>query len=74
MAREKFIFRRFSYAVIYRVVDVTIQVVAVAHGRRRPGYWYPSGFYTRFIAAIAHPLVHTGIISRCSNLVFGNGP
>jgi hypothetical protein len=25
--------------LIYRVVDNRIQVVAVAHGRRRPGYW-----------------------------------
>ena len=36
---RKFLFRRFPYSVIYRVTDVAIQVVAVAHGRRRPGYW-----------------------------------
>jgi plasmid stabilization system protein ParE len=36
---RKFLLRRFPYAVIYRVTDVAIQVVAVAHGRRSPGYW-----------------------------------
>jgi len=29
----------FPYLVIYRVREATIQVVAVAHGRRKPGYW-----------------------------------
>jgi len=36
---RKYLLRRFPYAVIYRITDATIQVVAVAHGRRRPGYW-----------------------------------
>jgi toxin ParE1/3/4 len=36
---RKYLLRRFPYSVIYRVTDATIQVVAVAHGRRRPGYW-----------------------------------
>ena len=31
--------RRFPYSVIYRLIDGTIQVLAVAHQRRRPGYW-----------------------------------
>jgi hypothetical protein len=25
--------------LVYRVVDNQIQVLAVAHGRRKPGYW-----------------------------------
>jgi plasmid stabilization system protein ParE len=29
----------FPYAVIYRVAGDAIEVLAVAHGRRRPGYW-----------------------------------
>jgi plasmid stabilization system protein ParE len=29
----------FPYAVIYRVDDDNIVIVAVAHLRRRPGYW-----------------------------------
>ena len=36
---RKFLLRRFPYSVIYRLTDAAIQVVAVAHGRRRPGYW-----------------------------------
>jgi plasmid stabilization system protein ParE len=31
--------RRFPYAIIYRVRDDVVKIVAVAHGRRRPGYW-----------------------------------
>jgi plasmid stabilization system protein ParE len=31
--------RRFPYLVIYRETAISVQVVAVAHGRRRPGYW-----------------------------------
>ena len=36
---RRFLFRRFPYGVIYRIIESTIQVIAVAHGRRRPGYW-----------------------------------
>ena len=36
---RKFLLRRFPYAVIYRQTATAIQIVAVAHGRRRPGYW-----------------------------------
>lgn len=31
--------RRFPFLVVYRVSAQIIEVVAVAHGRRRPGYW-----------------------------------
>ena len=30
---------RFPYAVLYRVTDVEIVIIAVAHRRRRPGFW-----------------------------------
>jgi toxin ParE1/3/4 len=36
---RRYVMRRFPYLVVDRVVSATIQVVAVAHGRRRPGYW-----------------------------------
>jgi toxin ParE1/3/4 len=36
---RRYLLRRFPYLVVYRVIRGTIQVVAVAHGRRRPGYW-----------------------------------
>jgi plasmid stabilization system protein ParE len=31
--------RKFPYAVVYRTLTDRVQVVAVAHQRRRPGYW-----------------------------------
>ena len=32
--------RRFPFNVEYRVAGGMIQLLAVAHHRRRPGYWY----------------------------------
>ena len=31
--------RKFPYVVVYRVTESLVEVVAVAHERRRPGYW-----------------------------------
>lgn len=31
--------KRFPYTVLYREVSDTVQVLAVAHHRRRPQYW-----------------------------------
>jgi toxin ParE1/3/4 len=36
---RRFLLRRFPFFVVYRVFDRHVQVVAVAHARRRPGYW-----------------------------------
>jgi plasmid stabilization system protein ParE len=36
---RKFLLTRFPYSVIYRATATNIQIIAVAHGRRRPGYW-----------------------------------
>ena len=33
------ILRRFPYVVLYAVEDDEVVVVAVAHQKRRPGYW-----------------------------------
>jgi len=33
------VIKRFPYSVIYRREEQIIYVVAVAHHRRRPGYW-----------------------------------
>lgn len=33
------VLRRFPFSIIYRVKELNIIIVAVAHGRRRPGYW-----------------------------------
>ena len=34
-----FLLQRFPFSVIYRLVSNRIEVVAIAHGRRKPGYW-----------------------------------
>jgi len=36
---RKFLLTRFPYALIYREFSLFIQILAVAHARRRPGYW-----------------------------------
>jgi plasmid stabilization system protein ParE len=36
---RKFLLRRFPFSVVYRELPSVIQVLAIAHGRRRPGYW-----------------------------------
>jgi plasmid stabilization system protein ParE len=36
---RKFLLKRFPFAIIYRERPTEIQVIAVAHGHRRPGYW-----------------------------------
>jgi plasmid stabilization system protein ParE len=36
---RKFVLHRFPYAIFYRERDSDIQVLAIAHGHRRPGYW-----------------------------------
>ncbi|SRR5712691_8652894 len=38
-AARRYIFQQFPFSVIYRVTDDAIDVVAVAHHRRKPGYW-----------------------------------
>lgn len=35
--------RRFPYAVIYRAREQVIEIIAVMHLRRRPGYWRTRG-------------------------------
>ena len=31
--------RRFPFRIVYRIVENRVLVVAVAHAKRRPGYW-----------------------------------
>jgi plasmid stabilization system protein ParE len=33
------VLRRFPYSVWFEVLESTVTVLAVAHHRRRPGYW-----------------------------------
>lgn len=37
--RRRYLFRRFPYGIIYQVTADELRIVAVAHQRRRPGYW-----------------------------------
>lgn len=36
---RRIVLRRFPFAVIYRVETEVVEVVAIAHERRRPDYW-----------------------------------
>ncbi|MBK7075209.1 MAG: hypothetical protein IPH44_23220 [Myxococcales bacterium] len=36
---RRFLFKRFPYYLIYRERDGMVEVVAVMHARRHPGYW-----------------------------------
>jgi plasmid stabilization system protein ParE len=36
---RKFVLRRFPFNVFYRISEAEIVIVAVAHQKRRPGYW-----------------------------------
>ena len=36
---RRFLVHRFPFAVLYRHDDVKIRIYAVAHLRRKPGYW-----------------------------------
>jgi plasmid stabilization system protein ParE len=36
---RQYTLRRFPYLVVYRRASRAIQIVAVAHARRKPGYW-----------------------------------
>ena len=36
---RRFLLRRFPFFVVYRVFSMHVQIVAVAHARRRPHFW-----------------------------------
>ena len=36
---RRFLLSRFAYEIVYRVYPEVILIVAVAHCKRRPGYW-----------------------------------
>ena len=38
---RKFVLRQYPFIISYRELQSYIQIVAVAHGSRRPGYWKP---------------------------------
>ena len=36
---KRFLLKRFPYSIIYLVTEERIQIIAVAHYKRKPGYW-----------------------------------
>jgi plasmid stabilization system protein ParE len=36
---RKFVLQRFPFAIVYREENSGVQILAFAHGHRRPGYW-----------------------------------
>jgi toxin ParE1/3/4 len=36
---RRFVLRHFPYLVVYLLTETGVKIVAIAHGRRRPGYW-----------------------------------
>jgi toxin ParE1/3/4 len=39
LGMRKYVIRRFPYTIFYLELDESIWIAAVAHQRRRPGYW-----------------------------------
>ena len=38
---RRYLMRRFPFSVVYVEVGDRVQIIAIAHARRRPGYWHP---------------------------------
>jgi len=36
---QRFLMKRFPFSVVFRLTPNRMEVVAIAHGRRKPGYW-----------------------------------
>ena len=36
---RRYVFPRYPFSLVYILRDDDVEIVAVAHGRRRPGYW-----------------------------------
>jgi plasmid stabilization system protein ParE len=36
---RRFVLHRFPFSVVYRTVDASPLIVAIAHAKRKPGYW-----------------------------------
>lgn len=37
---RRYVMRRYPFALIYRFRDELVEIVALAHQRRKPGYWH----------------------------------
>ena len=36
---RRYVFHRFPFSLVYRKMGNDVVIVAVAHGKRKPGYW-----------------------------------
>ena len=36
---RRYVFHRFPFSLVYREMGKDVVIVAVAHGKRKPGYW-----------------------------------
>jgi toxin ParE1/3/4 len=36
---RRYVLRHFPFSIVYRDVSGSIEVIAIAHGRRKPDYW-----------------------------------
>ena len=36
---RRLVFQRYPYTLVYRVVDETLEIIAIAHHSRQPEYW-----------------------------------
>ena len=36
---RRYVFHRFPFYLVYRETAGRVEIIAVAHGRRKPGYW-----------------------------------
>ena len=39
LGTRRFVMQRYPFAIMYREQGEALQILAVAHGHRRPGYW-----------------------------------
>ncbi len=39
LGTRRYVLQRFPFSVVFRELGTKVQIVAVAHGSRRPGYW-----------------------------------
>jgi len=36
---RRYLMKRYPFVIVYRLATDRIEIIAVAHGRRKPGYW-----------------------------------
>lgn len=36
---RRYVLQRYPFAVVYRLIGDVVEIIAIAHGKRRPGYW-----------------------------------